>query len=310
MAIWTGLKTGCFAARILPRSWLYWTSDKLADLAFHFASGFRIRSERNVSLAFAHELSAAKVRQTVRASLRHFFRDFVDIVVGLAGPPEQFRSEVPIDGTAHLDAALATGRGVIVISAHLGNFLLLGVRLAMEGYAVNVLVNQPRNGQFAWLMSEHRAQARHNTIYARPKRDALRELSKVLRHNEIAVIIADEHRRGSGIEVPFFGHTVLARRGPVTMALRTGAAVVPAYLARDSNGALKLTIEPELQLVRSASSSAIRENVIAVTRWLEKTVRAYSNQWNWMNIHWQDSSRSRLSETGTKIAEVTKSHGP
>lgn len=310
LGIWTGLKTGRFAARVLPRSWLYWFSDTLANCVFYFARGFRTRSVRNASLAFADKLSQAEVSEIARASLRHFFRDFVDIFLWSVMPAEQFRSEVPIAGGEHLDAALVKGRGTIVLTGHLGNFMLLGVRLGMQGYAVNVLVNQPRNGHFARLMGEYRAQARYNTIHARPKRDALRELSQVLRGNEIAVVIADEHRKDSGVHVPFFGHTVLARRGPATLALRTGAAVVPAYLVRDGNGRLKLTIEPELQLLRSGkNATAIRANVMCMTRWLEKTVRAYPTQWNWMNIHWQDGSRRQPSETDKPMPKTAEGHG-
>ena len=302
------MRMGCFAAKIMPPGWRYWFSDRLADFAFYFARTYRTRSVKNVSVAFAEKLSAAEVREMARGSLRHFFRNFVDIVIGLANPPEQFRSGVPVGGGELLDAALAKGRGAIVLSAHLGNFILLGVRLAMEGYVVSVLVNQPRNGQFARLMNEYRAQARHNTIHARPKRDALRELTQALRRNEVAVIIADEYRKGSGVHVPFFGHTVLARRGTATLALRTGAAVLPAYLVRDAAGKLKLTIEPELELVRSdKSSTAIQGNVVSMTQWLEKIVRAYPNQWNWMNIHWQDGSRPEPSKIRpTKMAQVAE----
>jgi KDO2-lipid IV(A) lauroyltransferase len=160
--------------------------------------------------------------------------------------------------------------------------------LALEGYPSFVLVNQPRNGRFAELMDDYRLQVRQRTIHARPRRDALRELHGVLRQNQVVVMIADEFRQGSGIEVPFFGGNVIARRGPVTLALRTGAAIVPACLVRQANDSLKLIIEPELELDRSGKGSAqIAENTVRMTQWLERTVRAYPDQWNWMNIrHW------------------------
>jgi lauroyl/myristoyl acyltransferase len=71
------------------------------------------------------------------------------------------------------------------------------------------------------------------------------------------------------------------------MALRTSAAIVPACLIRQGDGALKLVIEPELELDRSGKSGdQIRENVIRITQWLEGKVQAYPDQWNWMNIRW------------------------
>jgi KDO2-lipid IV(A) lauroyltransferase len=72
------------------------------------------------------------------------------------------------------------------------------------------------------------------------------------------------------------------------MALRTGAAVVPVYLIRDKSCGLKMIVEPELDLIRTdRGRNAVRENTLRITRWLETTVRAYPEQWNWMNIHWQ-----------------------
>jgi lauroyl/myristoyl acyltransferase len=100
------------------------------------------------------------------------------------------------------------------------------------------LINQPRDGQFAELMDRYRLQARQRTIHARPRRQALRELGEVLQLNQIAVVIADEYRKTDGIPVTLFGRTVFARRGPVTMALRSGAAVVPACLIRRPDDSL------------------------------------------------------------------------
>ena len=202
-----------------PRQWLYRFADTLADVGFYLFRGFRTRSLRNVGLALGEKLTGVQVEEIVRKSLQNFFRDFVEIAVALVIPAEKLRAEIPIEGRENLDAALSKGHGVIVLSAHLGNFFLLGTRLATEGYATSVLINQPRNRRFAKFMDDYRLKVRQKTIHARPRREALRELSQVLRANELAVVIADEYRRNNGIHVPFFGRTVLARRGPATLAL-------------------------------------------------------------------------------------------
>lgn len=286
---WVGFNAGCLAARIFPRQWLYRLSDALADLGFFLFRSFRTRSVRNVRLALGEKLTAVQVAEIVRKSLRTFFRDFVEIVIALTLPTEKLRAEILIEGRENLDAALSKGSGVIVLGAHLGNFFLVGTRLATEGYPTWVLINQPRNRQFAKFMDDYRLKVRQKTIHARPRREALRELNRVLRANELAIVIADEYRRNNGIHMPFFGHTVLARRGPATLALRTGAAVVPVYLIHDKSQGLKMIVESELDLIRTdKGKAAIRENTLRMTQWLERTVRAYPEQWNWMNIHWQD----------------------
>jgi Kdo2-lipid IVA lauroyltransferase/acyltransferase len=290
---WVGFNAGCLAARIFPRQWLYRFSDSLANVGFYLFRGFRTRSIRNVGFALGEKLTGTQIEDIVRESLQNFFRDFVEIAIALVVPSEDLRSEIPIEGRENLDAALLKGQGVIVLGAHLGNFFLTGTRLAIENYPTHILVNQPRNGRFARFMDDYRLKVRQKTIHARPRREALRELGQVLRRNQLAVVIADEYRGSNGIHVPFFGRTVLARRGPATLALRTGAAVVPVYLVRDKRRSLKMIVEPELELIRTdRDKAAIRENTLRITQWLERTVRAYPEQWNWMNIHWQEDKDS------------------
>jgi Kdo2-lipid IVA lauroyltransferase/acyltransferase len=106
--------------------------------------------------------------------------------------------------------------------------------------------------------------------------------------------------------MPFFGRTVLARRGPATLALRTGAAVVPVYLIHDKNHGLKMIVESELDLIRTDKDKcAIRENTLRMTQWLEKTVRAYPEQWNWMNIHWQEDQDKAAVVKEQRVQGVT-----
>ena len=282
---------GCLAVRLLPRPWLFRLVDWLASVGFYLFKGFRVRSVRNIAAAFGGACDNATVEQIARRSLRNFFRDCVEIAVVLESSDEELRAQVPIIGREHLDAALGKGAGVLVLSAHLGNFFLLGTRLAVDGYPIFVLVNQPRDGHFAEVMDKYRLKVKQRTIHARPRHEALKQLHEVLRRNEIAVMIADEYRQGSDVMVPLFSGTVNARRGPATLALRTGAAVVPACVIRQADDTLRMIIEPELELDRSARGKAeIAESTLRMTQWLERTVRKYPDQWNWMNIRWWKTS--------------------
>lgn len=293
-----GFKVGSGLASTFPAG-VFWLSDRLAGMGFHLCRAFRHRSVSNIRMAFGTALDGPTAMRIAQQSLRNFFRSSVEIAVFINASDEEIRTKIVIDGRENLDAALAKGNGVLILSAHLGNFLLVGSRLAVDCLPTHVLVNQPREGQFGQLLDEYRLQIRQKTIHARPRRQALQELHAVLRRNEIAVVIADEYRKGNGVQVPLFGRTVIARRGPVTLALRTGAAVVPACVIRQFDDTLRLIIEPELELDRSGKSKAqIKENTIRITQWLERTVRKYPDQWNWMNVHWwQNHDHESMAET-------------
>jgi lauroyl/myristoyl acyltransferase len=276
---------GCVAVRIFPRRWLFGCCDALANLGFLLFRGYRARSIVNLTVALP-ETAGDPARAIARRALRNFFRACFEMVVALAATDEERRALIPVHGGQHLNAALAKGQGVIVLSAHLGNFFLLGTRLALEGHSIHVLINQPNDGYFAKLMDNYRLDIRSATIHARPREQALRQVNQALRRSGIVVMIADEYRN-TGVPAKLFGHTVRARRGPVTVAARTGAAIVPACIIRQPDNSLRLIIEPELELARERrGQDETSENVLRITRWLEKTVRSHPDQWNWMNIRW------------------------
>jgi lauroyl/myristoyl acyltransferase len=292
-----GFTVGSSLAKAFPEG-AYWFSDRLANAGFYFFRGFRTRSIRNIRDAYGDTIDAAGASLVARRSLKNFFRACVEIAALIDFSDEEIRAKIAVEGREHLEAALNKGKGVLVLSAHLGNFFLVGTRLAVDGFPAYILVNQPRDSHFALLMDDYRLQVRQKTIHARPRREALRRLNSILRANQVAVVIADEYRKGNGLPATLFGKTVLARRGPATLALRTGAAVVPAYMIRQGESSLKLIIEPELELDRAAKGKAqIGENVLRMTAWLERTVRRYPDQWNWANIHWwENRSQASMAE--------------
>ena len=281
---------GIWILKLLPRRMVLRCSEYLADLGFYLFHGFRSRSVKNLSLALGAGLDKKETHEVVRNSLRNFALDVVEMGYAYFISPKALQQEIAVVGKEHLEKALAKGNGVIALSAHLGNFFLVPMRLAIEGYPTHVLVNPPNNRDLRDYLDRLRLQAGQNTIHAKPQQQAYREMLQVLRQNEVAVVIADEYRSGKGIYVPFFGRTVLARRGPATLALRTNAALVPVYLIRDPSGRLTLIVEPEIMPSRSGNIRAdTAECTLRMTQWVERVVRTYPDQWNWMTVHWQDA---------------------
>ena len=277
--------------KIVPGRVIFWFSERLADIGYHLFVGFRKRSISNLRLALGSGLAEKQIRGMARRSLRNFFRAIAELGHALSADPRELRKEIPLVGRELLEEALAKKKGVIILGAHLGNFFMVGMRLAIEGYPVHVLVKPPRNRAFGRLMDQIRTRTGLKTINSSPTREASHNLVEVLRRNEMVIVIADEFRSGNGISVTFFDRTVSASRGPATLALRTGAAVVPAYVVRGREGALAFNIEPEIQIMRPGRiNEDVAENTERFTSWLERVVRSYPDQWNWMNFCRQESS--------------------
>jgi KDO2-lipid IV(A) lauroyltransferase len=279
------LRTFVFALPAIPRRLLWLFTAAGAELTFRCLRKYRARMEESLSDVMAAEaLSAEDRAEMVRRTWRNFARGFYETTAALCSTPDEIAAAAALRGEEHLKRALEKGKGVIGVSAHLGNFTLLGARLAASGYRFQVVIKQPRDRRLASLMDRYRARIGIHTISARPRREAARKILKALRRNEVVLLIADEFKSG-GVEVRFLGRSAYAPRGPATLALRTGAAVVPMFMVRDKRDDLTLQVQPELEL--AATGDLERDVAISVARisaCLEQAILTYPDQWSWLGF--------------------------
>jgi KDO2-lipid IV(A) lauroyltransferase len=258
--------------------------------------------EENLTLAMREEFPSLEERKAiVWRAWRNFAQGMREIACSIYSSKEEIRSTIAIQGEEHLQSALKKGKGVIALSAHLGSFTMIGVRLAAVGYPFSVVVKQPKDQRFARLLDEYRARVGAKTISARPRREAARQILKALRRNDVVLMVADEFK-SAGVEVEFLGLTALAPRGPVTLAMRAGASVVPMFVARDDQDRLTLYIWPEIDLAKTGDLQGdVASNVALFTRELETMVRSYPDQWNWLGFH-RNGRRPRSEMVKSKTA--------
>jgi KDO2-lipid IV(A) lauroyltransferase len=270
----------------IPRRSLAIFTSFAEKVTFALLWKYRIRMEENLAVAMGEEFpSPGERRALVRRAWRNFAQGILETSWIMHVPREEILSAVAIEGEEHLKRALTGGKGVIALSAHLGNFTMIGARLAAAGYPYSAVVKQPRDWRFARLIDRYRAQVGIQTISAKPRREAVRGILRALRANGVVLLIADEFKSG-GVQVNFFGRTSPAPRGPATLALRTGAATLPIYVTRDSNDRLTLHIEPQIELIEGDQlEQSVAANTALFTQHLEAMVRRYPDQWNWLGFH-------------------------
>lgn len=260
----------------------------------------RGRIVKNLTAAFGETYSVATKKGLAKGVQEHFVRNLVDCFQQMASATHA-REAVTIQGQENLEAALAKGRGVIALGAHIGNFVLLGTRLGMDGYPFSTLFRLPSDPRMGKLIQDYLPCFYQRVIPSRPRRSAVRQVLHRLEKNEIVFILGDNLKRGK-VQTVLFGQRVFSPRGPVSLALRSGAAVIPMYLIRNYQGGLHLTIEPEIPLITNAK---IVENVASSTeqivRHLESLIRRYPDQWNWLTVRMK---RVR------PLAEQPKREGP
>jgi len=156
---------------------------------------------------------------------------------------------------------------------------MIGPRVAAAGYPFSVLVKHPSDERLARLLDGYRAKTGMKTISAKPRRQAARQILGALRRNEVVCVLPDVFKTGK-VNTQFLGSAVFVRRGPVTLALRARAAVLPICVTRDIEDRLTLRISPEIDLIKTGDPQEdVTANLALFTRVLEDMVRRYPDQW-------------------------------
>ena len=269
-------------------------------LAYYVLWKYPRRMEENILAVMEKEFpSRRERRELVRKAWSNFALGVHETTCSLNISQEDLRRSVAMEGEEHLIRALERKNGIVALSAHMGNFTLIGAYLAAKGYPFNVIIKQPRDVRFARLMDLYRIRVGIKTISARPRRLAAQRILKVLRTNEVVLILADE-LKSTGAEVEFFGRLFPFPRGPITLAMRSGAPIIPMFMTRNLENRLTLRIGPEMNLQQTGNlQEDVTANVALFSQHLESMVRRYPDQWNWLGFR-QAGKKPKIATRSTR----------
>lgn len=199
---------------------------------------------------------------------------------------EQLDAGITYDGYERIAAGRDAGRGTILVLPHLGGWEWAGAQLAAIGHPVSVVVERLEPPDlFEWFVA-FREQLGMNVIPIGP--DAASRCAAALADNHLLCLLSDRLVAGSGVEVDFFGEKTMLPAGPATLALRTGAVVLPAAVyfeprTDDHLGA----VMPALDTTRQGG---LRADVQRVTQEMahifEALIRRAPTQWHLMQPNW------------------------
>ncbi len=254
----------------------------------------RKRVIRNLSAAFGDSYTAPTKERIAKGVQEHFLQNLVDCFWQLSDA-QHARKAIEIRGAENLQTSLAKGKGVIALGAQIGNFVLVGTRLGIEGYRFHTLFRMPANARIERLIAKFLPRYHQSVISAAAKRTAVTEILDALKRNEIAHILGDNLKKGR-IDASLFGQRVPSPRGPISLALRSAAPVVPMYLVRNYQGEMNLVIEPEIEMIRDGNlSEDIERNTRQMVFFLESLIRKYPDQWNWLTVRLWKNQPGRAS---------------
>ena len=241
--------------------------------------------ERHVAMAFP-EMSRQEVRRVARASYAHLGRTAIETALLPSLDREEILALVEeAVGLDVVDAALAEGNGLILVTGHFGNWELAGAWLAARGYPVAAVVRHMANPRFDRYLNTTRAALGVRVMY---DDEAVRATPRVLREGYLTAFLADQGVRGlASTFVPFFGRLAKTPRGPAVFALRLGTPMVFGKAVRQPDGRYRLTFTP-VDVVDTGDRTRDVDDIVArYTAALEAAVRTAPEQYLWHHRRWK-----------------------
>jgi len=171
-AAWLGINICSLIIKIIPASCLYVFAKNMAVLAYSFAKKHRKIALDSLGIAFGKEKSSQEIERIAKDCFIYMAKSAVELMF-FFDKPQALKDRVQIQGRENLDKALACGRGVILVSAHFGNFPLLLGRLAVEGYKVGGIMKPMHDAGMEKIFLKKREKFGVRTIYSLPRNECV-----------------------------------------------------------------------------------------------------------------------------------------
>ena len=241
--------------------------------------------ERQIAAAFP-ELSDERVAEMARRSYEHLGRSAIEtaLLPGL-GQAGVLRLVSEVENWDVVERAKAAGKGIIIVSGHLGNWELAAAYLAARGVPFDVIVRKMGNPLFDRYLNQTREQLGVNVVY---DAQAVRQTPRALREGRAVGFVADQGVRGlASTFVPFFGRPAKTPRGAGVFALRFGSPVIFIAALRKPDGSYLVGFE-EIPVVETGDRERDVDSVVLrFTQVLEKWVRRAPDQYFWQHRRWR-----------------------
>lgn len=235
----------------------------------------------------------ARIRRTARAMFRHFARTMIEFMRLPRYADPAYRARwMTVVGDEHLRKAHALGRGVILLSAHWGNWELMGLTCAALGYTVSAIARNVGSRGLTRFINETRAVTGMRVF---DKMQAARPTLAALRAGECVGILVDQNDAVTGIAATYFGRECATTPALASFALKTGAAVVPAVCPLGPDGRNEARFYEPIEPPRTGDAQRdVAEMTQRVTSFVEARVRERPEQWFWVHRRWKPFDRGQM----------------
>jgi KDO2-lipid IV(A) lauroyltransferase len=215
---------------------------------------------------------------------RNFAKYLVDFFRFEKLDAEYIKNNIRIENIRYFEEALSKSKGAIVLTAHLGNWELGGVVIALCGYPFWVVALPHKDKRVDNFFNSQRESKGIKVI---PLGKAVRKSLDVLKENKILALVGDRDFSEKGMILDFFGKPTFFPEGPAAFSLKTGATIVPGFMLRNGDDSFTLRIEKPLDFIPTGNKERdLRELITRYKIIFEDYIRRFPDQWYMFRKFW------------------------
>jgi len=284
---WRAFKLVQSLVERLPRAWAYALAVIAARFAWWFSPLARPRLEYNLKVA-CPELTPAELRRTSRLNFRNHAKAYADLMMLPRMKVESMGPLLHVEGLEYLEQARAIGKGVMVVSCHMGSYEVASAIWSATLTPVSFFAEElePR-ALYEWYRD---TRARLGISVLPLHLGGLRKVTQALKEQEMVITAIDRDITGTGHMMPFFGRPAPIPLGPAAIALRLGTPLLPVCVYRLPDDTYRAEGTPP---VIAQSTGDARADEIRVTqelvRQIEGFIRKHPDQWHVPHRIWEGS---------------------
>lgn len=270
----------------LPRHAARAAGANVGSAAYALLGGLRRTGLRNLEHAFPSQ-SLAEREQLLRRLYRNLGWLLAEFCQMPGYTPQNTQDFLGYDGLEHYLAARSRGKGVLIVTGHLGAWELSSYYHSLMGYPMGMVIRRLDNAKVDHLVNHIRCLHGNKVLH---KDDFARGLLAAMRRGETVGILMDTNMTPpQGVFVPFFGRLACTASGLARVAKKTGAAVLPGFMLwEESEQKYILRFGEEIPVQSTADDEAdALANTARFTAVIEDWVRRYPDQWLWVHRRWK-----------------------
>jgi len=250
-------------------------------------TGVNVKTIRNnVSTVLNLNINDKEIHRIANRIFINWAKNIVDFLKHPIISKEKLKQRVEIEGLEHLDNALKKGKGVVIFTAHIGNFEWGACRIALEGYKIWGLSLVRKNKLVGKFFESNRLSKGLKTLYI----NRMLNVFRMLKNNEIVAVPSDWDPTGQATRpFKFFGKTAYLPTGALMIALKSGATLIPSFIWKKDKYNHFQIVEKPIDLIREGDKETlINKNMEKVLEVMEKYIRDNISEWEMFHDIWSE----------------------